>query len=265
MEMNMALVNVRALYDLTGKVAIVTGGAQGIGAEVARHLASAGAKVVIADINVGLAAQTAAEIVESGCAAVVVECDVRFEASVVRLMQSVQRDFGAIDILVNVAGLINRELLEDVSLEFWDRMHSVNLRGPFLTIREVAKVMRANKTAGRIINISSLGSVHPILHGLATYNASKAGLNGLTRNAAYELAADGITVNAVLPGNIPTEGQAAATGPKYTPGSITSGLPPLGRAGRTSDVAQAVLFFAGPAADWVTAQMLIVDGGSLIR
>jgi NAD(P)-dependent dehydrogenase (short-subunit alcohol dehydrogenase family) len=261
----MTLVDVNALYDLTDKVAIVTGGGQGIGAEVARHLASAGAKVIIADVNRARAAQTAAEIVERGRSAVAVECDVTVEASVVNLMQGVRRDFKAIDILVNVAGVINRELLEDVSLEFWDRMHSVNLRGPFLTIREAAKVMRANKTAGRIINVSSLGSVHPILHGLATYNASKAGLNGLTRNAAYELAADRITVNAVLPGNIPTEGQAVATGPKYTPGAITSGVPPLGRVGRASDIANAVLFFAGPAADWVTAQLLIVDGGALIR
>jgi NAD(P)-dependent dehydrogenase (short-subunit alcohol dehydrogenase family) len=261
----MSLVDVKALYNLSGKVAVVTGAAEGIGAEVARYLASAGATVAVADINSGLATETAAAIAEAGGVARAFEFDLASEASVIAMMTSVRKDFGKIDILVNVAGLINRELLEEISVDFWDRMHSVNLRGPFLTIREAAKIMRADKTAGRIVNISSIGSVHPLLHGLVTYNASKAGVNGLTRNAAYELAADGITVNAVLPGNIPTQGQARATGPAYTPGSVTRGLPPLGRAGSAADIAAAVLFFVAPAADWITAQTLIVDGGSLIR
>lgn len=257
------LVDIKSLYDLTGKVAIVTGGAEGMGKEICHFLASAGATVAAADINFPWAEDTAREINEAGGQARAYEFDVREEPQVVQMVQAVRRDFGRLDILVNVAGVQDREHLEETGLALWDKVHHTNLRGPFLTIREVAKVMRRDKSGGRIVNISSMGSLHPIFEGLVAYNASKAGVNGLTRNAAFELAKDGITVNAVLPGNTTTAGQARAPGPPIDPKVIPTLIPPLGRTGKFADIAGAVLFLVSPAAEWITGQTLVVDGGHL--
>lgn len=258
------LLDLKALFGLDGKVAIVTGAAEGMGKEVARFLAGAGAHVALADVNVSLARETAQEIEGDGGKARAYTLDVAQEASVVEMVSAVREDRGRIDILVNVAGLQDRAFLEDASLAFWDRMHHVNLRGPFLTIREAVKVMRADKTKGAIVNISSNSSLHPVLEGLVPYASSKAGLNGLTRNVAYELLADGITVNAVLPGNTTTAGQGRSHGPPVDPAKLARLMPPLGRTGKVSDIASAVLFFASPAAEWITGQTLVVDGGMLI-
>ncbi len=259
------LVDIKSLYDLTGKAAVVTGGAEGMGKEICRFLASAGASVAVADINYPWAEDTAREINEVGGRASAYALDVREEPQVVQVVQAVRREFGRLDILVNVAGIQDRELLGEISLTLWDKIHHVNLRGPFLTIREAAKVMRRDKSGGRIVNISSMGSLHPIFDGLVAYNASKSGLNGLTRNAAFELARDGITVNAVLPGNTTTAGQARAPGPPIDPALIPNLIPPLGRTGKVSDIAGAVLFLVSPAAEWITGQTLVVDGGHLIK
>lgn len=257
------LIDIAALYDLSGKVALVTGGAEGMGKETCRFLASAGANVAVADINLPWATETAAEIAAGGGKAQAFEVNLAEEASVVTLVQNVRQTLGGLDIVVNVAGLQDRELLEETSVALWDKLHHVNLRGPFLTIREAAKVMRADGKGGRIVNISSMGSVHPVFEGLVAYNASKSGVNGLTRNAAYELAADGITVNAVLPGNTTTAGQARSPGPAVDMEKLQRMMPPLGRTGKTSDIASAILFLVSPAAEWITGQTLIVDGGHL--
>lgn len=257
------LINIHSLYDLSGKVALVTGGAEGMGKEACRYLASAGAEVAVADINLPWAQDTASSITEAGGKARAYQVDLAQETSVVDLVQSVRRNHGQLDILVNVAGLQDREFLENTSVELWDKLHHVNLRGPFLTIREAARVMRADGNGGRIVNISSMGSVHPIFEGLVAYNASKSGVNGLTRNAAYELAADHITVNAVLPGNTTTAGQARSPGPAIDISKLKNLTPPLGRTGKPSDIASAILFLVAPASSWITGQMLIVDGGHL--
>ena len=207
------LVNISSLYDLGGQVAIVTGGAEGMGRETCRFLASAGATVAVADINLPWAEETAQGIVAAGGKARAFGVDLADEQSVIDLVSGVRGDLGRIDILVNVAGLQDREFLEETSLALWDKLHHVNLRGSFLTLREAAKVMKADGRGGRIVNIASMGAVHPIFEGLVAYNASKSGVLGLTRNAAYELAAHGITVNALLPGNVTTEGQARSPGP----------------------------------------------------
>ena len=252
-----------SLFDLTGQVALVTGGAEGMGKETCRRLAGAGAEVAVADINTAWAQDAAQEIVSAGGRARSWSVDLTDEASVIALVDRVRREHGRLDILVNVAGLQDRALLTDTSLALWDRLHHVNLRGPFLTIREVVKVMRRDGCKGRIVNISSMGSLHPIFEGLVAYNASKAGVNGLTRNSAYELAADGITVNAVLPGNTTTAGQARSPGPPVDISKIKTLTPPLGRTGRASDIANAVLFLVSPASEWITGQTLVVDGGHL--
>lgn len=257
------LINIAGLYDLKGKVALVTGGAEGMGKETCRYLASAGATVAVADINEPWARATAEEIVAAGGEAKAYEVDLVQESSVVSMIDAVRRELGRLDILVNVAGLQDREMLEATTLELWDKLHNVNLRGSFLTIREAARVMRADGNGGRIVNISSMGSVHPVFGGLVAYNSSKSGVNGLTRNAAYELAKDGITVNAVLPGNTTTAGQARSPGPPVDPEMIKHMLPPLGRTGKPSDIASAILFLVCPASEWITGQTLIVDGGHL--
>jgi NAD(P)-dependent dehydrogenase (short-subunit alcohol dehydrogenase family) len=259
------LVDIKSLFDLTGKVAIVTGAAEGMGKEICRFLASAGAKVAAADINFPWAVDTAQEINEERGHVRAYKLDVSEEPQVVEMVQAVRNDFGRLDILVNVAGVQDRELLGETSLALWDKIHHINLRGPFLTIREAAKIMRRDKSGGRIVNISSMGSLYPIFDGLVAYNASKSGLNGLTRNAAFELAKDGITVNAVLPGNTTTAGQARSPGPPIDPELIPTMIPPLGRAGKVSDIAGAVLFLVSPAAEWITGQTLVVDGGHLIK
>src|SRR5277367_3090647 len=219
------LLNLDELYGLSGKVAVVSGAAEGMGKEVARFLAGAGAAVAVADVNVPWAEDTAREIVEAGGEAKAYAMDVSKEAAVVETIAAVRRDFGAIDILVNVAGLQDRAHLEDTTLELWDRMHHVNLRGPFLTIRETVKVMRADKTKGRIVNIASNSALHPVLEGLVAYASSKAGLVGVTRNTALEVVGDGITVNAVLPGNTPTSGQGRSSGPRLAEKEIARMAP----------------------------------------
>ncbi|MHC8380494.1 SDR family NAD(P)-dependent oxidoreductase [Pseudomonas sp. LB3P14] len=258
-----ALPEIRNLYGLGDKVALVTGGAEGMGRETCLFLAAAGALVAVADINLPWAEETAAAIAEGGGKAYAYRVDLAQEQSVIDLIQSVRRDHGQLDILVNVAGLQDREFLEETSVALWDKLHHVNLRGPFLTIREAAKVMRTDGNGGRIVNVSSMGSIHPIFEGLVAYNASKSGMNGLTRNAAYELAQHGITVNAVLPGNTTTAGQARAPGPAIDISKIKNLTPPLGRTGKPSDIASAILFLVSPASEWITGQTLVVDGGHL--
>ncbi|MDB6060737.1 MAG: hypothetical protein JWM78_840 [Verrucomicrobiaceae bacterium] len=258
-----ALIDLSSLYDLGEKVALVTGGAEGMGKEVCRFLASAGATVAVADINLPWAQDTAREIVEAGGNASAYHVDLAAEQSVVDLLHAVRKQHERLDILVNVAGLQDREFLTETSLALWDKLHNVNLRGSFLTIREAAKIMRADGRGGRIVNISSMGSVHPIFEGLVAYNASKAGVNGLTRNAAYELAQHGINVNAILPGNTTTAGQGRTPGPPIDISKLKNLTPPLGRTGKVSDIASAVLFLVAPASEWITGQTLIVDGGHL--
>lgn len=249
-------IDIGGLLDLTGKAAIVTGAASGMGRETARYLAAAGASVVCADWNGPGAEAIAAEL---GGKSIPVTVDVSDEASVVAMMDRVKTAFGKLDILVNNAALQNRALLTETSVDYWDKIQAVNLRGPFLCLREAAKLMQAG---GAVVNISSTGGVHPVMPGLAAYGASKGGLSQLTRNAALELAPAGIRVNAVLPGGVMTEGGMASTG--TVPSGRAIQLPPLGRMGMPGDIAALVLFLVSPAAGYITGQSFIADGGWLL-
>ena len=249
-------IDIASLLDLGGKVAIVTGAASGMGRETARYFAAAGAAVVCADWNGPGAEAIAAEL---GGTAIPVTVDVSDEASVVAMMDRVKTTFGRLDILVNNAALQNRALLTETSVDYWDKIQAVNLRGPFLCLREAARLMGSGSA---VVNISSTGAVHPMMPGLAAYGASKGGVSQLTRNAALELAAAGIRVNAVLPGGVMTEGGAAATGTVPSGRAIT--LPPLGRLGMPGDIAALVLFLVSPAASYITGQSFIADGGWLL-
>ena len=247
-----------ASFSLTDKVALVTGGASGIGAGIATALAQADATVVIADIDDARAATQAAALTEAGYTAWAVHIDLADEDSIVRGCAEMVSRYGAPWLLVNNAGLQDRQLLLEGTAAEWDRMNRVNGRGPFLVTRDIARAMVAKGDGGRIVNIGSAALVGSIVKGLAAYVGSKGALLALSRASALELVEYGITVNTVLPGGVATPGAIAAKGPPVEgPGRRR---PPLGMC-EPRDIGAAVLFFASPAARYITNQVLAVDGG----
>lgn len=246
-------------FDLRGKLTLVTGGGGGIGAGIAGVLAQAGATVVIADRDEAAAGRTAEALLRQGHAAHAVAVDLADEASVVRACAEVLARYGAPWLLVNNAGLQDRELLLETTAAEWDRMMAVNARGPLLMTREIARAMAAGGAGGRIVNIASNSARTPSVTGLASYASSKGALLALSLTSAFELVEHGITVNTVLPGGVVTPGAMAARGPATAgPGRRK---PPLGMC-EPQDIGAAVLFFATPAARYVTNQMITVDAGA---
>lgn len=243
------------MFNLEGKIALVTGGARGIGAGIAEVLAEAGAQVVIADIDGAMAQAQAARLGESGHA---VQIDLADEASIVRACAEVIEKIGTPWILVNNAAILDRELLLGGTAARWDLTMAVNARAPFLMSRELSRAMIAQGQGGRIIHIASAAVNGAITMGHAAYASSKTALLGLARASALELARDGITVNLVLPGAVATPGAIESKGP--APEGPACRRPPLGM-NEPRDIGAAVLFFASPAAGRVTNQMIAVDGG----
>lgn len=253
-------VDFAAIFALEGKVAIVTGAAQGMGEAFSRNFAAAGCSVVLADVNRAQAELVARDI---GGSSVAVECNMAEEAQVIALVEGARARFGRIDILVNCAGVQDRNFIEDMTVDYWDRVQAINLRGPMIATREVVKVMREYATRGAIVNIASNSAKHAMAPSLIAYAASKAGVVALTRGTAMEVAKDGIRVNAVLPGNTTTPGQFTATGPGFSEDVIAKFMPPIGRAGTPQDIANAVLFLASDASAFITGETLVIDGGQL--
>ena len=245
-------------FSLAGKVAVVTGGASGYGVGVCEVLAEAGALVVVADINADGAAAMAESLRASGRAADWVAVDLTDEASVTAAMSQVAERHGSPWLLVNNAGNQDRQLLLEMTADYWDRTQAINARGAFLMAREAAKAMVSGGAGGRIVNVASAWLRGMMVVGGAAYGASKGALAAFSSGAALELAPHGITVNTVLPGGSATPGAIHATGPRPEgPGHRPS---PFGLCdGR--DLGAAVLFFASPAAAKVTNQSLAVDAG----
>ncbi len=245
---------------LDGKIAVVTGASRGIGKAIALKLASLGASVVVNyNGSEERALQVKAEIEEQGTKASVYQCDVSDFESCETFIQDVIKEYGRIDILVNNAGITKDGLLMKISEEDFDKVLDTNLKGTFNTVRFVSRQMLKQKS-GRIINMSSVVGVSGNA-GQANYAASKAGVIGLTKSAARELASRGITVNAIAPGFIETD-MTEVLSDKVKEACV--GQIPLGKFGMPEDVANLAAFLASNEAGYITGQVIHVDGGMVI-
>lgn len=245
---------------LTGKIAVVTGASRGIGKAIAVKLASQGAAVVINYNGSREKAEAVkAEIEAQGGTAYLYQCDVSDYAACETFIQDVIKEHGSLDILVNNAGITRDGLLMKMSEEDFDRVLNTNLKGTFNTIRFATRQMLKQR-GGRIINMSSVVGVSGNA-GQANYAASKAGVIGLTKAVAREVASRGITVNAIAPGFIQTD-MTDVLSDKVKEAMV--GQIPLGRFGQTQDIAEAVAFLASEGAGYITGQVLHVDGGMVM-
>lgn len=245
------------------KVVLVTGAAQGIGRVVAHGFARAGWDVAVADVQLDKVAAVAGQL-GGGARACAVRMDVSDEASVGAAVAEVERELGRIDALINNAALftqLTRKPLTDTSRADWDRVMAVNLAGPFLTIRAVVDPMR-RAGGGSIVNIATVGIYHGT-NQLVHYNASKAGLIGLTRTAAAELGKYGIRVNAVAPGSTATEAVMAVSSPERLAEKARNRC--LARIQTPEDLVGPLLFLASEQSAFVTGQLLNVDGGEFFH
>lgn len=260
--------SVAEIVSLANRRAVVTGGAQGLGKAIARRLAQAGADVLIGDLQDGTAKTVAAELSqEFGVRVLSTQLDVTDAGSVARAADFAAAQLGGIDIWVNNAGIYPNIRIFDMSVEVWDKVMDINLRGVFLGAREAARHMVAAAQNGVIINIVSTAGFRGLAPGISAYVASKHGVRGLTRQMALELAPQGIRVLGVAPTFCVTEGNTAALAENPNPdvakeiGSIMSS--PLGRVGVPDDIGRVVLFCASDMSLFMTGSTLLVDAGEM--
>jgi len=245
--------------SLEGKIALVTGGARGIGREIALLLASQGADIALCDVNLEQAEETAKEIRSSGRGCLAFKVDVTDLKSVQEMVDKILDKFKKLDILINNAGITKDNLILRMSEEDWDKVIAVNLKGTFVCTKIASKVMLKQRS-GRIINLASIIGMMGNA-GQANYAASKAGIIALTKSVAKELAPRGVTVNAIAPGFIKTEMTAKL--PDDIQKKMLSGIP-LGRFGEPKDVADLVLFLSSESSSYITGQVVQIDGGMLM-
>lgn len=254
--------DVKMLFNLEDKVAIITGGSRGLGLMMAEGFAEAGAKLVICSRNIEQCEKSAEKIraLDAECHAV--GCDIAEADEVEKMVDFTMKKFGRIDILVNNAGMAWGDELEDTPLKRWDQMYDINVRGTFLCTTSVGKQMISNG-GGKIINIASMSAIKSIDPSVAVtpaYASSKGAVIALTKNLSRYWAKHNINVNAIAPGIFPTEMSRSLIESKR---DIMEATVPLGRLGETDDFKGAAVFLASAAADYITGHVLCIDGGVL--
>ena len=249
------------LFDLTGKVAVITGAGDGIGKASALILAAAGAAVVASDISIEKARETAKEIIDAGGKASAVECNALIEDDLKNLINSAVHTYGTINILVNNAGLGGggRENPFKIDRSYVERIYAINVFAPWQLSKLAAPYMQESGY-GSIINITSMSSINNDPD-MAIYGSSKAALNHLASNLAYDYGPMGIRVNNIGPGATKTRALASVLTPEIEEKMLAH--TPLKRLGEVSDIAGAVLYFAAPISAWVSGQTLMVNGGGV--
>jgi len=256
------------LFDLTGRVALITGGGSGFGRSIAHAFAEFGAQVAVADLDFGKVEETAHQVSDQNGDALAIHVDVADPQSILRMVAQVSERFGTVDILVNSAGISQHDPAELTPVETWDRVLDVNLRGTFLCCQAAARLM-LRQQRGTIINFSSVAGVVGMGRGTNAYCASKGGVNTLTKQLALEWAARGIRVNAIAPCQFHTAGlEEVMQDPQFDRETLmktwTTNIP-LGRVGRQEEMVGPALFLASDASSMVTGVILPVDGGYLAR
>ena len=239
---------------LQGKVAVVTGGSRGIGRAICLEYAKNGADIAILDISAEAAQATAAEIAALGVRANAYACNIAEEESVKAAFKALLADFGTVDILVNNAGITRDKLMMTMKADEFDSVLSVNLRGAFLATKQVYPIL-AKKRSGRIISLASVAGIMGNA-GQVNYAASKAGIIGMTKSIAKELASRGVTCNAIAPGFVQTDMTAAFQGSEEALSAI-----PMRRFARPEEIAALALFLASDAAGYITGEVIRIDGG----
>ena len=256
------------LFDLSGKIAVITGAAVGFGRVISLGLAEYGCDIVAADIDGDAARHTARLVNAQSRRALDMQVDVADPKQIQALFQQVVTTMGGVDILVNCAGVSQHDPAEDTPLETWDRVIDINLRGTFLCCQAAARLMLP-KGKGAIINFSSIAGAVGVGRGANVYCASKGGVNTLTKQLALEWASRGIRVNAIAPCQFMTPGlELVMQDPQFDPEKLmqtwTTNIP-LGRVGRPEEILGPVLFLASDASSMVTGTILDVDGGYQAR
>ena len=257
------------LVSLKGKIAIVTGGAKGIGLGIAKRLHDSGASVVVADMDDAEAQRVRDDLnAIRANSAIAVHVDISKEDDVKAMLEQTLASFSRVDILVNNAGIYPFMTLKQITEDAFKKVLDVNLYGSFLCLKYVSEQMIKQGVGGKIINITSIDAVHPSASGLSTYDASKHGLWGLTKSVALELAPHKIWVNAIAPGGILTPGVMAMQGDA---GSSSSAVQdaflakiPMHRMGQPDEIGKVALFLASDLASYMTGSQIVVDGGALL-
>lgn len=258
-------------FDLTGRNAVVTGGAMGIGFGIVKRFVEGGANVLLADLDGDLAVRKAESLYGSG-KVLGVQVDVADDDAGDYLVRTCVDHFGSLDVLVNNAGIYPQVPMLQMTTELWDRVQRVNLRGLAFISKAAAARMIEQGAGGTIINVASIDALHPSMVGLAAYDASKGGVLMFTRSFALEVAPHGIRVNAIAPGGVATEGASKPLeGSGMTPEQMGEMMKqfiehkiPLRRMGTPDDIGTVALFLASAASSYMTGEVVVVDGGTLL-